>query len=75
MLSVWIEFGLEMRGLTMRVPALANVHVKTTTRPTFKLINLLFGKLGAKGSNQKATSNAGNDFVKVNLCPNVLFFF
>ena len=51
MLSVWIEFGLEMRGLTMRVPALANVHVKTTTRPTFKLINLLFGKLGAKGSN------------------------
>ena len=41
-----------MRGLTMRVPALANVNVKTTTtRPTFKLVNLLFGKLGAKGSN------------------------
>ena len=36
MLSVWIDFGLEMRGLTMRVPALANVHVKTT-RPTLKL--------------------------------------
>ena len=40
-----------MRGLTMRVPALANVQIKTTTRPTFKLVNLLFGKLGAKGSN------------------------
>ena len=37
MLSVWIDFGLEMRGLTMRVPALANVHVKTTTRSMFKL--------------------------------------
>ena len=30
--------------------SLANVHVKTTTRTTFKLVNLLFGKLGAKGS-------------------------
>ena len=44
MLSVWIDFGSEMR-------ALANVHVKTTTRTTFKLANLLFGKLDAKGSN------------------------
>ena len=44
MLSVWIDFGLEMRGSTMRVPALANVHVKTTTRSTFKLVNLLFEK-------------------------------
>ena len=51
MLSLWIDFGLEMLGLTMRVPALKNVHVKTTTRPTFKLVNLLFGRLGAKGSN------------------------
>ena len=51
MLSAWIDFGLEMRGLTMRVPTLANVHVKTTTRLTFKLVSLLFGKLGAKGSN------------------------
>ena len=51
MLSGCIDFGLEMRGLSMRVPALANVHVKTTTRPTFKLVNLLFGKLDAKGSN------------------------
>ena len=50
MLSVWIDLGLEMRGLTMRVSALANVHVKTT-RSMFKLVNLLFGKLGAKGSN------------------------
>ena len=51
MLSVWIDFRLEMRGLTRRVPALANVHVKTKTTSTFKLVNLLFGKLGAKGSN------------------------
>ena len=51
MLSVWIDFGLKMRVLTMRVPALANVHVKKTTRPMFKLVNLLFGKLDAKGSN------------------------
>ena len=37
MLSVWIDFGLEMRGLTVRVPALGNVHVKTTTRITSKV--------------------------------------
>ena len=35
MLSVWIDFELKMRGLT---------------RTTFKLVNLLFGKLCAKGS-------------------------
>ena len=56
--------------------SLANVYVKTTTtRTTFKLVNLLFGKLGAKGSDKKSTSSAGNDFVNVNLCPNVLLFF
>ena len=41
MLSVWIDFELKMRGLTMRVSALANVHVKTTTRPTFKLARVM----------------------------------
>ena len=53
MLSVWIDFGLEMHGLTMRVPALANVHVKKTTRPTFKLINLLFGKFVLREATKK----------------------
>ena len=49
MLSVWIDFGLKMRGLNMRVFSECPCR-PTTTRTMFKLVNLLFGKLGAKGS-------------------------
>ena len=37
MLSVWIDFGLEMHGLTMRVPVLATFRfqTRTTTRTRF----------------------------------------
>ena len=46
MLSVWIDFRLEM--WFKDAASLVNVHVKTTTR-AFKLVNLLVGKLGSKG--------------------------
>ena len=74
MLSVSIDFGLKMREKD--AGSLANVHVKTTTRTTFKLVlvNLPFGKLGAKERDKRATSSAGNDFGNANLCPNVLIF-
>ena len=45
MLSVWIDVGHEMRAFK-DAGSLANVlNVKTTTRTTFELLNLLFGKI------------------------------
>ena len=46
MLSVWIDFGLKMRGLK-DAGSLASFHVRPTTETAFTLVNLLFGKLGA----------------------------